>query len=257
MAVRPGLLWSDDGATVTKSHAPRRFRLLDEPFDSFVNELRVNRMFLRAPPPVPTPRLIASSWRARSITLEAIGGAPLGPKYPEELTSEDVDDLADLVDAMGCYAPRRRWLRRLPLVSRLRHHVAAGVVGQADAGRIANVFRAQPPVWAFCHADVTARNVLRGDDGALVLIDWEWAGLYPAEYELAFLWFSLVDLPWAREHLERRVPPDRRLSFVACALLVQLLHLDMWAARANSELPRPRHLVTRDQLLEELRALDE
>jgi len=52
--------------------------------------------------------------------------------------------------------------------------------------------------WHFAHGDITARNVLCDRDGRSVLIAWEWAGLYPAGYEFALLWSSLVNIPAGR-----------------------------------------------------------
>jgi hypothetical protein len=50
------------------------------------------------------------------------------------------------------------------------------------------------------------RNVLVGPDG-VVLIDWEWAGLYPEGYEVAFFWYVLADLPNARKTVEAKIRP--------------------------------------------------
>ena len=92
--------------------------------------------------------------------------------------------------------------------------------------------------------------MLRETSGRSVLIDWEWAGLYPAGYELAFLWSSFVNIPAARAKVEAVVPASCRSGFVLSAALVQLLHLQMWQQR-----PHPladRHRETLAQLLEEV-----
>ena len=39
-----------------------------------------------------------------------------------------------------------------------------------------------------------------------MLVDWEWAGMYPAGHELAFLWLSLLDVPGARAKVVATVP---------------------------------------------------
>ena len=99
----------------------------------------------------------------------------------------------------------------------------------------------------FCHGDITARNVLREDDtGELVLIDWEWAGLYPEGYELGFLWYSLIDVPGGRDRVEARAA--RPEAFLLSALLVTLWHLQWY-------LPGPfrgKHLETKDELVARL-----
>jgi aminoglycoside phosphotransferase (APT) family kinase protein len=114
----------------------------------------------------------------------------------------DVDALAALVRKLGRYRPRRRWFRRFSLSQRLALHLEDKLLRERDAQQIA--VTASPGVsrWSFAHGDVTARNVLRSHDGPLVLIDWEWAGLYPPLYDLAFLRFSLIDLPGGRAAID-------------------------------------------------------
>jgi hypothetical protein len=85
-------------------------------------------------------------------------------------------------------------------------------------------------------------------EGGLVLVDWEWAGLYPAGYDLAFLWFVLVDLPESRALVEREIHGDPT-AFWLSALLIQLLHLEWLQGEF-----RPRHEATRDLLVQRLLA---
>ncbi|HEV7758945.1 MAG TPA: phosphotransferase, partial [Acidimicrobiales bacterium] len=99
--------------------------------------------------------------------------------------------------------------------------------------------------------DITARNVLGGPDGGPTLIDWEWAGLYPVGYDLVFLWYSLVDVPGARDQVERHVEAHSDVdqpTFLLNALMVQLWHLH-WHLPPGF---RPQHLATRDHLLTRL-----
>ncbi len=78
----------------------------------------------------------------------------------------------------------------------------------------------------------------------LVVIDWEWAGLYPAHYDLAFLWYSLVDVPGGRAHLETLCAGDTP-SFLLSALLIQLHHLQWYVPPEFQS----THLATRDELI--------
>ena len=98
--------------------------------------------------------------------------------------------------------------------------------------------------WHFAHGDITARNVLRDRDGRSVLIDWEWAGLYPVGYELAF-----CGPPWSTSRPGERggaaVPACYEAGFMLSATMVHLLHLQMWR--------RPHPLVARyEETLAEL-----
>ena len=239
------LTWSADGTSVTKTAT----YFWDDPLLGdgrrlFRNEQRVNRMLATARPPAPVPALLATG--RRCLTVEAIDGEPLGPKFPTELADDDVHGLVHLATAMARYRPSRRWFRSLDIDRRIALHEDAGLLSPADALLLRDR-AARRPRFRFAHADITARNVLRRADGTLVLIDWEWAGVYPPGYDLAFLWFSLAELPAARATVAAAVPPSERRWFTVSALLVQLLHLHMWQRRGTP--PRPVHLATRDELL--------
>jgi len=236
------LEWSSDEALVTKTRAPstdgrRRFR----------NELRVNRLLRAYPPPVLTPALVGHDVQRRSLTFTAVKGEPLGPKYPIDLRLEQVDSLADIGRRLRRFQPERRWFRRLDSVRRLQNAHHAGLLDGDQASDLIALARATHRRARFAHGDLTARNVLDGPIG-LTLIDWEWAGLYPEGYELAFLWFSLVEVEGGRARVEALADCDER-AFLLSALLVQLWHLQWYVPQEF----RDKHLVTRDQLMARLR----
>lgn len=236
------LTWSDDGRSVTKvrdrAHdARRRFRY----------ELQVNLLLRDRPPPVATPRLLGHDVGRRSLTFEADDGEPLGPKYPTDLADGDLDDVLDLIERLRAYDPRRRWLRRLDSTSRLALAQRHDLLTAEETASLQTLARAVHRRYRFCHGDITARNVLRtSDTGDLVLIDWEWAGLYPEGYELAFLWYSVIDVPGGRDRVEAHAA--RPEAFLLSALLVTLWHLQWY-------LPGPfraKHLETKDELVARL-----
>ena len=233
------LTWSADATTVTKTAVPRLViphwaHLLGTPRQAALNELRVNRLLGDVPPPVAVPALVRWSRPEPSMTFEAVDGVPLGPKFPSSLTGGETDDLVAMALAMDGYRPRRRWFRRLRVGARLRLHQRAGLLSEPDAQALDRLARSRGIKWHFAHGDVTARNVLRDRDGRSVLIDWEWAGLYPAGYELAFLWSSLVNVPAGRAKVVAAVPAHQEAGFLLSATMVQLLHLQMWRARPYS-----------------------
>jgi len=260
--VRPPLLtpkasltWSTDGSTVTK-----RFVQLpaDELFGTqagaFANEARVNGLLRDEEPPVPVAALLAVDRAVRSLTFEAIPGDPLGPKFPSGLDHDAIEGLVRLVAALDGYRPHPRWLRRFPLERRLRLHVAAGLLADDDADLLRAAARDRA-AWSFAHGDVTARNVLRRDDGALVLIDWEWAGLHSPLYDTAFLWFSLAQDPEARQRVAATVADVHRTPFLVSVVLIEVLHLHMWQRRRNPTTPfEAQHAAQHVIDLEELRA---
>jgi hypothetical protein len=233
------LVWSADGTTVTKTRPDRR---------RFRYERRVNQLLLAAPPPVPTPSLLASDLQHRRLELEALPGEPVGPKYPRTLSPEAIDGCVAVADRLRPYQPRRRWLRRLHIERRLHLATTAGLLTTEDAAALEPVARRCQPRLSFAHGDLTARNVIPTDVG-LALIDWEWAGLYPPSYDVAFLWYSLVDVEGGRARVEQQVVVDQ--PFLLSALLIQLWHLQ-WSL-IPTEL-QATHLSTRDELLARLLA---
>lgn len=257
MTPKAELTWSPDGSTVTKRFVPLPpDGLLGTQQLAFANEARVNRLLRDAPPPVPAPALLAVDRGRRTLTFEAVDGEPVGPKFPDGLGDEDSEELVGLATAMERYRPRRRWLRRFPLERRLRLHVGAGVLTGEDAEMIRSAAALDRSRWSFGHGDITARNVLRRGDGRLVLIDWEWAGLHPPLYDLAFLWFSLAQVEEARHRAAAGVPDGQRRRFLVSVVLIELLHLNMWQDRGR---PPTRfelqHAEQHRRDLEELRAL--
>ena len=199
------------------------------------------------PPPVPTAELTGRDVHDRSLTFRAIAGDPLGPKYPDALSVQDINDLVAIGRALDRYDVRRRWLRRLDSGRRIEVAQRVGLLTGAIARALADVARREHRRLTFAHGDLTARNVLADTDGRCVLIDWEWAGLYPPEYDLAFLWFSLVDMPGGRAQVEAAVV-GKLDSFLLSALLVQLWHLQWFVPVEFHE----THLATRDDLVRRL-----
>lgn len=230
--------------TVTKVCRTRRSGLRA----LFLHELRVNRLLVDAPPPFPFARMLRSDRRAQTMVFEAVPGPAYGPKFALDLDDGDLDDLVALARSTSSYRPRRRWLPRYAHRSLLHRTATTGVLPPAARS---DLLRFDPGPFVFAHGDITPRNVMRGERGP-VLIDFEWAGTYPPDYELAFLWFVLIDRTGGRARIEATVPASSRLPFLFSALLVQLRHLQMWLDFRPADANRPNHLATRDALLDEL-----
>ena len=244
--------WSADGRTVEKRYDRLRWTFLGDRHSPFERERRVGWLLRRSAPPVPHARLLAADHRRRTLRYEAVDGEALGPKFPLEgdLAPGDVGDLVALALAMPDYRPAAPWLRRFDLARRLERAVRNGDLAAGAATELARQAADDPPVVVFGHGDITARNVLRSvTTGRVVLIDWEWAGRYPRGWDLAFLWFTLVDVPGARAEVERSIPDADAAWFWRSALLVQLLHLSLWGLRPGMPF-RPKHERLRDELVE-------
>jgi hypothetical protein len=212
----------------------------------FRNELRVNRLLSARRPPVRTPALVACDIQRRQLTFVALPGQPLGPKYPLELATSELDAAIDLAHRLRSFNPERRWLRRLNSVARLALARRAGLLTDAQTVQLEAIAERVHTRLRFGHGDLTARNILRCPDGQ-ALIDWEWAGLYPDGYELAFLWFSLVDVEHGRKRVEEHLDSDER-AFLLSALLIQLWHLHWYVPLEF----RDKHVSTRDDLITRL-----
>jgi hypothetical protein len=252
--------WSRDGKAVTKRYEPvanagslgPRATILEHHYPGsgpwarhFAYELRVNQLLARHRPPVPTAGLLGHDRRTLTLEFAAVPGHRLGPKFPLDLTAHDLERLIGFATALRPYRHRPRWLRRLPIQRRLRRAREVGLLTGTAYDGLRQMASRAPIRWVFAHADVNPSNVVSGGEGAY-LLDWEWAGLYPDGYDLAFLWFVLADLPEARSVVERRIRSDP-MVFWLCALLVELLHLEWFHGEF-----RPRHEATRDALVARL-----
>jgi thiamine kinase-like enzyme len=191
--------------------------------------------------------LVAFDVQHRRLVFTAVQGEPLGPKYPTELSADSIDAAAELAERLRGFTPERRWLRRYNAERRLALARRVGLLTDTQFSDLVDVAARAGTRLRFSHGDLTARNVLRDSDG-LVLIDWEWAGLYPESYDLAFLWFSLIDVDRGRERVEKHLDTRAETPFLLSALLIQLWHLQ-WYVPVEF---RDRHLSTRDGLIERL-----
>jgi len=249
------LTWSADGRTIDKRYHRLRFPFLGPRHSPFERERRVGLLLRRHPPPVRHARLLGADHRTRTLRYEAIHGEPLGPKFPLEAAPGDVADGIRLALALGAFRPPAPFLRRFDPARRLQTAVRVGALRPDVAVAVRRQIDVDPPAIVFGHGDITARNVLRdAGTGDAVLIDWEWAGRYPRPWDLAFLWFSLVDLPGGRAEVEAAVPAGDEAWFWRSALLIQLLHLGLWGLRPGTPF-RPTHERVRDELVDRVLAL--
>ena len=96
----------------------------------------------------------------------------------------------------------------------------AGLLTTAQATQVAALAAQVGGRLRFAHGDVTARKTRaqQAPDG-MVLIDWEWARPLPRGVRRRlFLWFSLVDVPGGRAHVEAAVGGGDARRLLLCAL---------------------------------------
>ncbi|MGH9210908.1 MAG: phosphotransferase [Acidimicrobiales bacterium] len=224
---RSVLTRTPDGSAIVKQVAgEERLPLLPSRWESFANELRIGVLMAETPPPVAVPRLLDSDPDGGTLVFEAIDGEPLGPKRPTQLASGDLDRALDVAHALGSFDPHGDWFLRFAARTHLDHHRRTGLLSAMEARHLIRLLEAGPTRWAFAHGDLSPRNILKRADGSVVVIDWERAGLYPAGYDLAFLWYTLGAVAGARTRIEATVPSADKVSFLLSVLLIALLHLD-------------------------------
>lgn len=203
-----------------------RLRLLPTRYDSFVNELRIGRLFAHVAPAVPFPILLAADETRRTLTFEAVtDGVALGEKYADDLLLDDLGLMLGAACMLGAFDVRRSWMYRPPVEQWIEHHREQGHLGAAEAALAARAFQAAGE-GRFAHGDLSPRNILKRADGSIVLIDWERAGVYPAGFDLAFLGYTTGRIPGARARIEAAVPQAQRAAFWLSLLLIALLHVD-------------------------------
>ncbi len=197
-------------------------------------EIAIYRAFAASPPPFRVPRFVAAD--AELLVVERLPGAPLATRRRPMLDLDEPalrgflalrDQLAGYAIAIdgpgfspgGSAAEERRGLIdlppsravRTPLRERLledptdpswiRDGLARAarreLIAPAVATRLADAI---DPALAFCHGDLLLRNAL--PDG---LVDWECAGHYARDWDLALLWTQLA--PPSRARLEALAGP--------------------------------------------------
>lgn len=214
------------GAVIKRIAGEERLHLLPTRHDSFINELRIGRLFAHVPPAVPFPRLLAADEVQRTLTFETISdGVALGEKYADDLLLDDLDVVLSVACALSSFDTWRAWMYRPAVEAWIDHHREQGHLGAAEAELAARAFRTAGE-GRFAHGDLSPRNVLKRADGSIVLIDWERAGIYPAAFDLAFLWYTTARVPGARARIKAAVQPAQSSAFWLSLLLIALLHAD-------------------------------
>lgn len=214
------------GVVVKRIAGEERLGMLPTRHDSFVNELRIGRLFAHSPPAVPIARLLAADETQRTLTFEAItDGVALGEKYADDLLLDDLGLVLGAASTLSGFDVRRSWMYRPPVEQWIEHHHDQGRLSAAEAALAARAFRSADE-GRFAHGDLSPRNILKRASGSIILIDWERAGIYPAGFDLAFLWYTTGRVPAARACIEAAVPRAQSASFWLSLLLIALLHID-------------------------------
>ncbi|KAF7514530.1 hypothetical protein G7054_g15235 [Neopestalotiopsis clavispora] len=227
------------GDTVTKyTTCPHGMGANDHP-----NEAQALR-FVKAHTTIPVPNVISSDWDR--ITMEYIDGSTLQEAWPTLTTEQRSDILNELSD----YIAQMRRLGGLYLGC----FNGQGVVVPSIMTRSGGPFRtlrefhdwlvrppkrlqAQSIYWhnittqlgdeypiVFTHGDINARNVLVRQGHVVAILDWEYAGWYPAYWEYVFTMRGLDNIDWETLgcHAPSLFPQHYDLEYILLGFILKL-----------------------------------
>ena len=194
-------------------------------------EIAVYRAFAAKAPPFRVPKLYAADDDV--LIIERVPGEPLARRRSPQAVVDDLPRLLALRDQVATYtfpttpppspavrAQLRarfledptdvRWIRdgitRAGRRNLMRTSATSSIVGYLDEAT------------ASCHGDFLLRNVVGG-----VLVDWECAGAYLVDWDLALLWTQLT--PAQRPIVEAAARSESFLGIVAFALAREISFL--------------------------------
>ena len=184
-------------------------------------ELAMYRAFAAHPPGVRVPRLVAGE--RDLIVIERLIGEPLATKRRPfaALPIRTIAALIAMHDQLAAWpgtppavapSPRVRAQLRERLLEDptdsmwiregLQRCGRRGILEEKLARQLDDAVAAHSPV-AFGHGDLLLRNVVCDEDDDLGFVDWECAGSYVRDWDLALLWTQLA--PAARTIVEDAV----------------------------------------------------
>jgi len=211
-------------------------------------EIAIYRAFAAAPPPFRVPRLVAAS--AELLVIERLPGAPLASRRRPAAALDEptlrafVALRAQLAAWRAPATPAPTPAVRAQLRERLLEDptdpawipdglARAGRRGLIAPERAAQLVTTLDPTLATCHGDLLLRNVL-ADGGGLALVDWECAGPYPRDWDLALLWTQLA--PPARTRLAALVGAGPAFFALCAFALVRELRFEAAYGRTSDTL---------------------
>lgn len=227
------------GDTVTKyTTYPHGMGANDHPNEA------ITLRFIKEHTTIPVPKVISTDWDR--ITMTYIQGQTLKEAWPTLTPTQRTGILSQLKD----YIAQMRALRGLYL-GRLD---GQGVIVPSTMPRSGGPFKTMPELhnwlvrpprrlqsesiyWhqittqlgaeypiVFTHGDIAARNILVSGGKVVALLDWEFAGWYPAYWEYVFTLRGLDNVDW--ETLGRYVPGlfagRFDLEYILLSFIIQL-----------------------------------
>ncbi|GAB7339887.1 hypothetical protein MBLNU457_6418t1 [Dothideomycetes sp. NU457] len=127
--------------------------------------------------------LDAVPWQSRGLTQRTsiVKQVVAGIAVLRTLTSDipgPVGGGTSVGNLFGAFGARRAFSNARELETWMDQKLVLG-----EGGILAGKF----DILVMCHMDIALRNLMLDSDGNLWFLDWEWAGFYPAEFEIASL----------------------------------------------------------------------
>ncbi|GAA0476504.1 3-hydroxyasparagine phosphotransferase [Actinoplanes capillaceus] len=170
----------------------------------FAAEIDTYRAFMRVPPPVPAPKLVAADPGAGVLITTRLAGALVSrDRYPT-LTSTEAAPLLQAAEALQTWTVADE---TLPIVwdypHRFRRYRADyGLLTRQDEEALLRLTEVAGPVRPG-HGDLLPANVLHTGNALTGVLDWEFTGRFLRGIDAALLWILLGAVPQARERAEQ------------------------------------------------------
>jgi hypothetical protein len=153
------------------------------------HEAHAYQVFADSPPPVRVPQL-AYTDNSRLLILEWLDGRNLDDdRYPQRsLTAEEAEAALGCVLALGRWAaPAGAFEAIFGYPGRFRRYHASGHLSGPDLAALDRLLARTGPPSRVNHGDPLPSNILLRAGGSAALLDWEFAGLFLAGFDLAML----------------------------------------------------------------------
>jgi aminoglycoside phosphotransferase (APT) family kinase protein len=167
------------------------------------HEIGVYQIFAQHPPPVRVPRLVHTDGK-RIVVMERLEGTTLGTgRYPQVLTSQEVEAAAALVRRLHSWQPLPDGFRPVfAYHQRITRYHATGYFTADDRRALERLLARCGEPRQLNHGDPLPGNMLRLPSGEWALLDLEFTGLFLPGFDLAMLRVLLSGTPGAAGFLE-------------------------------------------------------
>lgn len=216
---------------------------------AFSREVAAYRLFALSLPPITAPRLLHADDTCVLVVERADGATLAVERYPYRISTDSVRAAVAALERFAVWPLPTHGRAVLPRVfdyaERIDRFRGRGLLTGSDAAALTNLLAHSDPHWEPAHGDAIPSNILLTTDGQVVLLDWEFCGLYLPGWDLALL----------RTCLSRTADITRWIDDRASARQIQVPYAINLAMALTREIHIHQKLPAtsdRDQLLDHL-----